>query len=535
MHRILLLTLIGFLLAACYQTSPQDKAILSRADRLMENHPDSALHLLKTLTHPQKLSTPDHALYALLLSQAFDKCNVSIESDSLISIATDYFSHSREPGRAGYAYFYLSRCERNRENAKGQAEALLKAIPFAIKSNNQKLLGHIYNDKASIYKNQQQLDSMLYYFQLSLSAFKKGADKRNSALCLLDIGFSYSLLDDYNTALFYYKKAEQEAIPLNNPILLSSIYRFTGATFCSQLNFPLALHYLHLAALTSDSYDYNKWEIFAMVFIKTGQLDSARFYLHKSITSGYKTTVCYQLLQEIAEKQHSLTEALHYAKLASIAKDSLNKSSLTTSFAGMEKKYNYERIAANNKTLIISNQRTKIVVLVLLLGLSLIIVVTLLWITRAKQQQIKQHLALVEKEKENNILLRQQLNMQQALLKNVEHHKKITMMRLIPTKNTSLEEQKSTAENDSIALYEELIASVNALYAGFSQNLSSQFPHLTTTDILICCLFRAGFDSGMISALLDTQTDSFNVRRTRLRKKLGLNRDETFSEFLAKF
>jgi len=535
MQRILLLTLITFLLTACYQTSPQDKAILSRADRLMENHPDSALHLLKTLTHPQKLSTPDHALYALLLSQAFDKCHIAIESDSLISIATDYFSHSTNPDRASYAYFYSSRYEQSRGNAQGQAEALLKAIPFAHKSNNMRILGLIYSEEATIYKEQNQNDRMLYYNQLTLSSFQKARDNHNVAISLYNIGYSYYLLSQFNNALYYFRIAEHIAITLKDTILLSSIFRLTGASYYYKENYPMALHYARLSTLTTDTYNYSKWNNLAMIFIKISEFDSARYYLSKSIASGNRTPLCFQLSQEVSEKQGNLAEALYYAKLSASAKDSVNKNSLSTSFAGMEKKYNYERIATENKTLVISNQRKKIVVLFLLLGLSLIIVVALLWITRAKQQQIKQHLALVEKEKENNILLLQQLNMQQALLKNVEHHKKITMMRLIPSKNTSLEEQKSTAENDSIALYEELTASVNALYTGFSQNLSSLFPHLTTTDILICCLFRAGFDSGMISSLLDTQTDSFNVRRTRLRKKLGLNRDETFSEFLAKF
>jgi hypothetical protein len=115
------------LIVSCGHTSPQDKVLLARADSLMEAHPDSALTLLKHITDSKHLSSSDHALYALLMSQAFDKNDVDVQSDSLIRIAIAYYHGEKEFSRAGYAWFYLSHVEENPGDAKERAAALLKA------------------------------------------------------------------------------------------------------------------------------------------------------------------------------------------------------------------------------------------------------------------------------------------------------------------------------------------------------------------------------------------------------------------------
>ena len=103
-----------------------------------------------------------------------------------------------------------------------------------------------------------------------------------------------------------------------------------------------------------------------------------------------------------------------------------------------------------------------------------------------KQIQLKQHQEFVEKEKENNLLLRQQINMQNALLKNIEHHKKLAIKRFVSTDKNSLESISvlDYGTSDSLALYDELISSIDGLYNGFSHRLINSYPHLTTTDIL---------------------------------------------------
>lgn len=74
--------------------SPEMKN-LQFAETIMEEHPDSALRILQ-LIDGTTLKGEEQALYALLLTQAFDKNNIDIANDSLISIATDFYASTND-------------------------------------------------------------------------------------------------------------------------------------------------------------------------------------------------------------------------------------------------------------------------------------------------------------------------------------------------------------------------------------------------------------------------------------------------------
>ena len=547
MQRLLFQFLIfGFLfLTACHHSTPEQKALLVRADSLMEHHADSALYLLKRIHNYKDLASADRALYALLMSQALDKNDIWVESDSLIRIATDYYE-TGEPLRAGYAWFYLSRCERNRGNAQGQAETLLKALNFATKSNNFKLLGFVYSEKAIIFTSQSETDSTLYYHKLALQALQKAGDKRNCVICLINIGYSHYRNHQYDNALVYYQQAEKEAIPLQEPLLLSTIYRQTGLTLYCKKDYSKALFYTKLAATTSDIYDYSKWINFAMIYDKLDKLDSVHFYLHKCSNPHEMASEYYQLLQDVNIKEGNIQNALYYANRLTVARDSLNKRVLSDSFAGLEKKYNYARYVDENKSLIIRDQRKSLLILGLLLLLSMIITIVAMHMYSQKKRQLEQQLllttkeeALVRKEQEKSSLLKKQLEMQQKTLLNINAQKKET----ISQSKADLENRKSpdkadkleSKEQDITVLYQEIIQNVDDLHNHISLRLATQFPKLTSSDILLCCLLLAGFDSASISSLFDIQPKSYNMRRTILRKRLNLSHEIDLVYFLAKF
>ena len=529
--RNLTLFLAACLLISCYRTSPGDRTLLNRADKLMETHPDSSLLLLKRISTPKKLSSPDKALYSLLYSQALDKCDQYIESDSLIKPAINYYPYDNEAKRAGYAFFYLSRCERNRGNAQGRAEALIKAMPFGHECKDYKLMGFIYSEKATIYKEQNQTDSMLLYNKLALSAFNKAKDKRNSIISLLNIGYGNYFVSRFDSALYYFKNAEQKAISLHEPLLSSSIYRFIGLIYYYKSNNTLALSYAQLSAVTSDTYDYSKWTTLARIFIKKGEQDSARFYLNKCLQTGNKPPVCYQLFQELAEKQEKFAEALSYAKLAAEAQDSVNKRTLATSFAGMEKKYNYERVNVENKQLVIKNQRYAIVAIVALLFCLIVIILILIERNRKKKLELRH----VESQ---NLIREQQLELQTGQINKIELLQKMIQLRLIPGSNLSQigaqylklfgEEQELVPTN-----IEEVIQSIDLAYPDFSKLLVSHYPSLTPREIQICCCLKVGFEQSVILAILDIKSETYYRHRSKIRQKFGVNFEDKIDQILA--
>ena len=91
MKRTFLHFLQLILLAICFITGCQGgkdtvSVLLTEADALMYESPDSALTILKSIGQAD-LQTEEHlAHYALLYSQALDKNYIDVTNDSLINI-----------------------------------------------------------------------------------------------------------------------------------------------------------------------------------------------------------------------------------------------------------------------------------------------------------------------------------------------------------------------------------------------------------------------------------------------------------------
>lgn len=71
--------------------------------------------------------------------------------------------------------------------------------------------------------------------------------------------------------------------------------------------------------------------------------------------------------------------------------------------------------------------------------------------------------------------------------------------------------------------------------SGFYENLKNEFPNLTPTDEKLCALIKLNFSSKEMAKLLGISIESVHTSRYRLRKKLGLEREDNLTEFVAKF
>jgi tetratricopeptide (TPR) repeat protein len=507
---------------------------LKRAEKLFQTSPDSALKVLKGIRQAQLINPADKALYALLINQALHKTNFEITSDSLISIATNYYD-AKEPVKAGYSWLYSSRCAKNRGDAEVQASNLLKAQEFAGMAEDYKLRALIYCDKADMYQSQRQMDSSVILNKKGLLAFRKANDAYNAALTTYTIGYVYSIMHQNDSALSYLLLAEKLAKPLNNTILTQTIYKGIGTNYFHTKEYKKALSYYQAAPIThTNVYDYNKWYLIGYTFIELNRLDSAKFYLRKVKSADKFSSSYYSLWQTIYEKEGNYAKALDFSKKVISAQDLAYKYSLSTSFAGIERKYNYEHLQLENKNLVINNKERGIIILAFLLILSIITIISLYLSSRVRKRQliIQQELtekekALLEKANENNELLLRQTKLQQYLLRSIKKHH-------LPKKGISSTDTKSTSLSIK-KVGEEIIAHVDFLYRNISTRLSEQYPNLTANDILLCCMLLADFDSGMIATFLNIRMDSVLTQRGRLRKRLQLENEQSLIDFLSNF
>lgn len=116
---------------------------------------DSALIYLETIDYPEKLPEKDFAKYMLLLTRAHYRHKVTIENDTLISVAIEYYKRSSDIRNLSESYLCAGRISEVRGNQEEATEFFSDALKLAISSGNQKQagrsaygLGELYMDKA---------------------------------------------------------------------------------------------------------------------------------------------------------------------------------------------------------------------------------------------------------------------------------------------------------------------------------------------------------------------------------------------------
>ena len=169
-------TLISFLvavllLAGCYSDNNYISQ-LDTAEGLLDTAPDSALVLLQEIDS-HHLSRADNALYALLLSQARDKCYIDETNDSLINIAVEYYGDSKDKYREMLAYYYHGRVKYNACEYVQSLVSMTTAFDIASIMNDYYWSGRAAEQIANIYEQNSYNAESKYYASISYENLKK--------------------------------------------------------------------------------------------------------------------------------------------------------------------------------------------------------------------------------------------------------------------------------------------------------------------------------------------------------------------------
>lgn len=204
--------IVALLLCGCHRNSVWHT--LDVAESVMDERPDSALALLRAIDGG-RLRGETQARHALLLSQAHDKNYVDEPNDSLISIATDYYSTTNDrfnQMRAGYYWTVVHATQNDYDGALSAAlevERLAKALGDSLFLARITLMigrayQHTYNYEGAEEYHERTLQLVrkldkpewlgpTYYNLASLEL-----DKRNFSRCLeyVDSAKQYEETDD---------------------------------------------------------------------------------------------------------------------------------------------------------------------------------------------------------------------------------------------------------------------------------------------------------------------------------------------------
>ena len=200
MHRLLLVILSTFIIVACSVSNKVDTE-LAEIEKIMNDHPDSALHRLQQIDTNTLNTDRREALYRLLYSQALDKNYIDIASDSIIAPAVEYFNGSDDEYHKLLALFYNGVICENAQKYPLAVCNYLKAYDIAMKENNYFWVGRTALQLTDILDEFELKVDAVKYAKISFDNFRNTGDKKFIDYSLFNLARIYNNAGIYDSSV----------------------------------------------------------------------------------------------------------------------------------------------------------------------------------------------------------------------------------------------------------------------------------------------------------------------------------------------
>ena len=547
------------------------------ADSLMEEHPDSALAILRRDSLEICRSGKDFRLwYALSRTEADDKCYILHVSDSAIRIAAgcyDSYGSALQRVRADYL---LGRVYCDMHLYGHALTSFNKAI--AVDAENDSVINR-YKARAAtwagyVYEVKGLHKDALRYNKLAYGYAKKAGAQVTEIYSLRDIGRSYRDLKRNDIAMPYYQQAAKKAKAIDDANLYNMVMEELAGIYIEEGRLDEAYAALNTKFLaTTDKDIASHYYIWAMYFEKIGQLDSAVAYDKRGMKYSeisIKRDVSLDLAR-LLMKQGKRDEAMEYYEKYSVYSDSVEASELKETsdmLSQVEKSIDVER---KNAALASSQLRLAAVMSILVVVVVIASVALLgMYLKRKRKQreqlervrryrlersmkekqraqQNKERIALLENEltASNQTLseLRQELirneaemlKYKDALTAFEQKHGELLVADLADTDVYKL--YHDPIAKPTSADYHMLVEALNKAYSDFTLRLKDFYPDIRSNEMWICCMVKAGLTSKEICNISSYSYSSIGMAKVRLYGKMlgkkGSSRD--FDAFIRDF
>ena len=552
---ILFILTILLLLActACDRSARHVTEHLSQAEELIWAAPDSALHILESISTSRHLTGKEQADYALLLSLAQYRCYIPVSSDSLINLAIEYYKDKNDADKKGAA-FYVKGCILE-EYTKDIPNALLayKEAEMCIPDMNEKrYVARIYSSLGYINKKSFHFEPDKEYYQKAVQANIDGKDTVAYASNLLNLSTLYYTLHQADSANRCINTLIDIADSLNDLDLQVKIYNNIANRKIFEKNYAEAEKYLIHAIRLSSPHFPDKLSLgLANLYVYTGQKEKADSLFTHLLScpdllvrsNSYLDLLNYFLTSHPKERSY----LNHYITLT----DSIYKENRAEEVGKIQQKYDNEVLARTNDQLYFRWILTSVVG-----SLICIIAVTFLqkkWRkANALQKQIeeleekKKVLTSSSQENERYVIQRSELESQINDLKNEKRRLKYFINKTKESKKDKEDDYSSIFKTylsitkdktyDKERERDNLRQWLNLTNQNFTDKLIKHYPVLSKSNQLmdVCCLTALNLSIEDIATLLGIGERTVERYTSDICKKVGLPKGgkHIFVEFI---
>ena len=513
------------LLGACRRGSHAVSSILLLADSLMQSHPDSSLQLLEAIPAPQKMGKTDRAWYALLLTQAKYKNYVSLENDSLIQVAVDYFEKNSDREQLAKSYFYSGCVHREQEDIPTAINLYLKSLRTMPQGGDSVFLSMVYGHLGDCY-GEQYLNSAAIDAHKNAYALCGTAHIDRALYALLKIGDNYLIKDDSDSAFIYYQQAKLLADSLQTSAFKPLVYKNIAALYNERGEYEEANSYISEAMRDIEVEE----SLYSIYFLKgdimnhLNKKDSALYYwnLAKYSFDIETKASAFELNKELSRWR----EAALCADSFIVYFDSIQASAYRAEIGDLMDNHQLE---IHKYALLKEHQLAKKKMIYCFWGLFLVLALIYMWRDRCRknkyialQKQLNENRAEImmlsessapieEKSAELHDLKEKNLQICISLFEATEGYKKLNELKNMKPGKRILKIQDYR---------ERIIGDIRESFLDVMNNLRENCRSLTNEDLFYCLLSLLHCPKDLLLGIMDASSDAIKARKHRIKDKM---------------
>ena len=346
---------------------------LVRAESVMFDHPDSALHILEAMPMPSACRDKEnHALWCLLTSQAKVKQLMKIPSDSLVRIAYDYYKPTDNARRKAMSALYMGDINYDLGNIEEAMQYYLEGKTEVEKTDDYKTGYLIMSSLGKLYLYRRLADYALEACTKAYDYAVKDSNKRYQMTSLQYLARCYCISDKLSEAIDIYQKCNDLVLELG----------YQNKEYCYDVQSEIALVYTNssqfeksLEILKTFPKIYQHYSLIGTNYLMLNQYDSAYLYLNKALNTDnvYAKKTIYNSLYELADTPQYRKYLKSYCDSLLFYTDSVMSLDKGKEIIAYKEKYDHQRLITEQQRLKLEKAEVQRVLIIVTLCLVVVI------------------------------------------------------------------------------------------------------------------------------------------------------------------
>jgi DNA-binding CsgD family transcriptional regulator len=441
---------------------------------------------------------------------------------------------------------------------------LLQSLQYATKVHDSSLMASIYCSIGNLKSSIDFPQEAQKYYGKSLDIFLKQHEDSAAAVIYNNLGVLHDMMYPDSLSNEYYLKAAEINKRTKNYLWLAMNYINIGINYTDMGFFNKAISYLNESHKIAEEHQLNRllpWIYNAIGYYYLTKQDYEKvlryadtaLLLSKKNKNLIQQSEALQYLSEASFKKADFDNAYRYLLTQSDIKDSINKHNRLQEIDKLEMKIKHENELNKQKlenVLLEHKHYRKETTYVIIILAAVVIILFLLFLyilqrnkmqrktldqknTQLEKEKLSVDLEYRNKELATNVMYLLKKN---ELISTVSDKLKLVINHKDDDFESAIE--KIIAELDksvSDLNWEDFEVRFQEVYVGFYRKLSEKYPSLTPNDLRMCAFLRLNMTSKEIADITFQSPESLKTARYRLRKKLGLSREDNLVAFLMKF